>query len=183
VLTGILARYQAVGATEVADVERMREVAALADPWSRSRLPLHFTASALVVHPDTRRVLLRWHAKLGRWLGVGGHADPGESDPLAVVLREAREETGLSDLRPWPDGALLHAVVCRVPASAAEPEHQHADLRYVLATERPDAVTPEDERSPLRWVTFPEARTVLGADNLVGTLDRAERLFAAVAAE
>jgi 8-oxo-dGTP pyrophosphatase MutT (NUDIX family) len=183
VLSGIFASYQATGAIEVADVERMRELAALADPWSRSQLPLHFTASALVVHPDSRRVLLRWHVRSGRWLGVGGHGDPGESDPLSVALREAREETGLTDLRPWPDGALLHAVVCHVRASAAEPEHQHADLRYVLATGNPDAITPEDEHSPLRWVTFPEARDVLGADNLAGTLDRAERLFDAAAAD
>ena len=85
---------------------------AAADPWSRSQLPLHFTASALVVHPASRRVLLRWHVKQDRWLGVGGHGDPGETDPLQIALREAREETGLSDLVPWPDGALRHAVVC-----------------------------------------------------------------------
>src|SRR5579871_5421231 len=93
-----------------------------ADPWSRS-LQLHFTASALVLHPESGRVLLRWHPRLGRWLQVGGHGDPGESDPLAIALREAAEETGLADLVPWPDASLRHAVLCDVPASAAEPAH------------------------------------------------------------
>ena len=98
VSSGWLAGYQAVGETEAADVARMRGLAANEpDPWSRS-LPLHFTASALVLHPDSGRVLLRWHQRLRMWLQAGGHADPGESDPLAIALREAAEETGLPDL-------------------------------------------------------------------------------------
>jgi 8-oxo-dGTP pyrophosphatase MutT (NUDIX family) len=178
VLDGFLTGYRAVGETEVADVERMRRLAAAApDPWSRSQLPLHFTASALVVHPASGRVLLRWHAKTGRWLGVGGHGDPGESDPLRIALREAREETGLTDLVPWPDGGLLHAVVCYVRASAGEPEHEHGDLRYLFATANPDAIIPEDERSPLRWVTLAEARALFEGNSLSATLDRAESLL------
>jgi 8-oxo-dGTP pyrophosphatase MutT (NUDIX family) len=178
VLNALLAAYRAMGETETADVERMRQLAAAApDPWSRARLPLHFTASALVVHPASGRVLLRWHARSGRWLGVGGHGDPGERDPLPIALREAREESGLADLVPLAGGALLHAVVCRVSASAGEPEHEHADLRFLLATEDPDGIAPEDERSPLRWATLAAARAEFGAESMAVTLDRAERLL------
>ena len=178
VLNGLLTGYQASGATEAADLARMTRLAATApDPWSRS-LPLHFTASALVVHAATAHVLLRWHVKLGLWLQVGGHADPGESDPLRIALREAREETGLDDLVPWPDGSLRHAAVCQVPASGSEPQHEHADLRYVLATRRPDAIAAEDEQSPLRWLTVDEARELVGGNNLRRTLDRLDDLFA-----
>jgi len=177
VLNGLLTRYQAAGETEAADVERMAHVAAVAsDPWSRS-LPLHFTASALVVHPASRRVLLRWHPKFDLWLQVGGHGDPGESDPLEIALREAREETGLTDLVPWPAADLLHAAVCCVRESGGEPEHEHADLRYVLATESPDAISPENPAAPLRWLTVDEARALVGANNLRHTLDRVDRLF------
>jgi 8-oxo-dGTP pyrophosphatase MutT (NUDIX family) len=177
VLNGLLTGYQAAGESESADLERMLGLAAAArDPWSRS-LPLHFTASALVVHPASRRVLLRWHAKHELWLQVGGHGDPGENDPLEIALREAAEETGLTDLVPWPNADLLHAVVCHVPESAREPEHEHADLRYVLATQDPDAITPENEHSPLRWLTIDEARALTGDNNISQTLDRLERLF------
>jgi 8-oxo-dGTP pyrophosphatase MutT (NUDIX family) len=180
VLNGLLSGYQPAGVDEAADLERMARLASAADPWSRS-LPLHFTASALVVHPPTRRVLLRWHVKHGLWLQVGGHGDPGESDPLRIALREASEETGLTDLVPWPDGSLRHAVVCYVRPSATEPEHEHADLRYFLATGDPDAITPEDEQSPLRWVALDEARELIGANNLRETLDRAGALFSTLA--
>jgi 8-oxo-dGTP pyrophosphatase MutT (NUDIX family) len=177
VLNGWFTGYRAAGETEAADVARMTRLAAAEqNPWARS-LPLHFTASAVVVHPPTRRVLLRWHARLGRWLQVGGHGDPGEGDPLAIALREAAEETGLADLVPWPDSSLRHAVLCDVPASAAEPAHEHADLRYVLATGQPDAIVAEDDRSPLRWLTLDEARAVAGENNLARTLDRVDTLL------
>ena len=102
----LLRHYQPESETETTDVARVRALAERTqDPYPRS-LPLHVTGSALIVHPDSGRVLLRWHQRQQAWLQVGGHGDPGESDPLAVALREAREETGLTDLEPWPDAEL-----------------------------------------------------------------------------
>ena len=177
VISGWLSGYHARGETETADVERMRRLArSEPDPWLRS-LPLHFTASALVVHPETRRVLLRWHQRQRMWLQVGGHGDPGESDPLRIALREAREETGLPDLAPWPDAAIQHAVVCSVAPGKGEPAHEHADLRYFLATAAPSVASAESPDAPLRWLTVNEARDVVGTNNLARTLDRLESLL------
>lgn len=169
--------FEPQGETEAVDVRRMRHLAATEpDPWLRS-LPMHFTASALVVHPDSERVLLRWHQRQQRWLQVGGHGDPGESDPLEIALREAREETGLADLEPWPDATLRHVVVCDVPPGKGEPAHEHADLRYLVATRDPDAARPENPGAPLRWLTIDEARVLVGTNNLRHTLDRAQSLL------
>jgi 8-oxo-dGTP pyrophosphatase MutT (NUDIX family) len=180
VSTGWIAGYRPEGETETADAARMRRLAeSAADPWDRS-LPLHFTASALVLHPESGRVLLRWHDRQRRWLQVGGHGDPGESDPLAIALREAREETGLTDLVPWPDAAIRHVAVCSVAPGKGEPAHEHADLRYFLATRDPEAARPETPDAALRWLTVDEARALVGDNNVRCTLDRAERLLAAV---
>jgi 8-oxo-dGTP pyrophosphatase MutT (NUDIX family) len=177
VTSGWLASFQPQGQTETADLERMRRLeAAEPDPWLRS-LPLHFTASALVVHPDSGRVLLRWHQRQQKWLQVGGHGDPGESDPLEIALREAREETGLTDLEPWPDATVRHVVVCDVPPGKGEPAHEHADLRYIMATRDPGAARPENPGAPLRWLTVDEARALVGGNNLRFTLDRAAALL------
>ena len=171
---GWLAGYRPRGAVEEADVARMRRLAETeSDPWRRS-LPLHFTASALIVHPASKRVLLRWHQRQERWLQVGGHGDPGESDPLDIALREAEEESGLDDLVPWPDASLRHLVVVDVAPGKGEPAHEHADLRYFLATAHPDAVRPENPDAPLRWLTIGEARDLVGGNNLRVTLDRLE---------
>jgi 8-oxo-dGTP pyrophosphatase MutT (NUDIX family) len=171
-LIELLDRYHPASASEAADVARIRELAASGpDPWSRSA-PLHVTASALIVHPPRKEVLLRWHQRQQAWLQVGGHGDPGETDPLAIALREAAEETGLSDLVPWPTAELRHAVIVDVPASDREPAHEHADLRFVFATEDPDAARPENPGAPLRWLSLDEAYATTGVDNLRETLSR-----------
>ncbi len=164
---------------EAGDVRRVRRLVAAGSPWDR-RAPLHVTGSALIVHPPTRRVLLRWHERQQAWLQVGGHADPGEHDPLAVALREGREETGLPDLEPWPDGTLRHVVVVPVPANDREPAHEHADLRFVVATHRPDAARPEHATAELRWLSVDEALELTAEENVRETIRRAGRLMAVV---
>jgi 8-oxo-dGTP pyrophosphatase MutT (NUDIX family) len=97
------------------------------------------TASAFMVQPDTGRVLLRWHQRQGSRLQVGGHANPGEEDPLSIALREAVEESRLTDLRPWLNASLLHLVVVQVPAGRGEPAHQRLHgLKSLLAQRTPD---------------------------------------------
>jgi 8-oxo-dGTP pyrophosphatase MutT (NUDIX family) len=153
-----LRAHVAHDADEAADLARtVATVESVPDPWSRA-IPLHATASALVLHPPSGRVLLRWHAKQDRWLQVGGHGDPGERDPWRIALREAEEETGLTDLEPL--GALLQVTIVTVNAVGEEPAHEHADLRYLLQTARPDDAPAEREGVPLRWFTGAEALEV-----------------------
>ena len=175
-VTDLLRDYRPGDETEASDVARVRTLlAAGQDPWSRASL-LHLTASALVVHPATGRVLLRWHHRQEAWLQIGGHADDGETDPLAIALREGEEETGLTDLAPWPVAALRHVVVVPVRANEKEPAHEHADLRFVLATGRPEEARPENPRAPLRWLSHDGARGLVSEPNLLETLSRVERL-------
>lgn len=172
----LLANYEPQTEQEARDLDRIRAVTMTEpDPWLRSTA-LHLTGSALIVDPATRRVLLRWHERQQAWLQVGGHGDPGEDDPLIVALREGAEETGLSDLVPWPDTALRHAVIVPVPAGRGEPAHEHADLRFVLATGTPQAAQAETPGAPLRWLTITAAMRLTSEPNLRETLARLERL-------
>jgi 8-oxo-dGTP pyrophosphatase MutT (NUDIX family) len=168
--------YEPRTPSEADDLDRLRERVAAGEPWDRST-PLHVTASAMIVHPPSDRVLLRWHARQRAWLQVGGHGDPGEIDPLVIALREAGEETGLDDLVAWPDGRIIHVAIVPVPAAAHEPAHEHADVRFVLATEQPDRATPENPTAALRWMTIPEATATTTEANLRETLERIEHLL------
>ncbi len=174
----LLSRYQAQGVDESADV---RAVLALLevqeDPWSQA-LPLHLTSSALVVHPPTGRILLRWHQRIHAWLQIGGHGDPGERNPIEVALREGREETGLPDLTPWPAADLVHVVVVPVPANSVSPAHRHADLRFVLATRTPELARAERPDAPVRWLTAVQASAATSESNLRETISRVRRRFA-----
>ena len=161
-------------------MERIRVLLASGDdPWSRAT-PLHVTGSAIVVHPPTKRVLLRWHERMQGWFQVGGHADHGETDPFAIALREAEEETGLRGLVAWPEGEArpIHVAVVPVPPGKGEPAHEHADIRYALATSEPEAIQPEDERAQLAWLSVDEAIARVGEDNLHVCLQRIAELYA-----
>jgi 8-oxo-dGTP pyrophosphatase MutT (NUDIX family) len=177
-LTKLLDQYHPEGDAETADVRRLRALLeTVGDPYRRD-LPLHVTASALIAHPPTGRVLLRWHQRQQAWLQVGGHGDPGETDPLAIVAREAEEETGLTDLVPWPDAAIRQVVIVRVPPGKGEPAHEHADVRFFMATADPEAARPETPDAPLRWLTLPEAHDTTSEPNLRQALTRMAPLLA-----
>jgi 8-oxo-dGTP pyrophosphatase MutT (NUDIX family) len=176
VLTDYLDRFHPRTARERADVEAVRALATGARAWRRDT-PLHVTASALIVHPPTERVLLRWHERQHAWLQVGGHADPGEVDPLAIARREGAEETGLDDLEPWPAPAIQHIVLVDVPANSREPAHRHADIRFFLATGQPERARPENEGALVQWLRPADAAALTTEDNVRETIVRAAALF------
>jgi 8-oxo-dGTP pyrophosphatase MutT (NUDIX family) len=176
-LTALLDRYRPDGDAETADIRRVQALLESADDPYRRDLPLHVTASALIVHPPTSRVLLRWHQRQQAWLQVGGHGDPGETDPLVIVAREAEEETGLTDLVPWPDGEVKHVAIVHVPPGKGEPAHEHADVRFFMATATPGAIRAENAQAQLRWLTLPVARDTTSEPNLRETLARIEPLL------
>ena len=61
-------------------------------PFARSEfVPGHITASCFIVDADSGRLLLHHHRRLGRWLQMGGHVEPGES-VIEAALREGAEE-------------------------------------------------------------------------------------------
>ncbi|MGH9171561.1 MAG: NUDIX hydrolase [Acidimicrobiales bacterium] len=182
-LVGAYSTSIATTAAERADVARVLGLLGLsADPWARSS-PFHLTASALIVHRASHRVLLRWHEHLKMWAHVGGHGDPGETDPVAVCVREGREETGLWDLCPCEmpgrlaAGGLLHLAVVRHPGRTGEPEHEHADLRFLLETDEPEAAREESPTTPVKWLSFTEAISAVGTDTLRLTIERLAALF------
>lgn len=114
----------------------------------RSCLAGHFTGSAWLVSRDGQRALLMHHRKLDRWLQPGGHAD-GDVDLARVALREAEEESGLSDL--IVDPAVFDIDRHRIPARGEEPEHWHYDVRYVVRAVGSEVCVGNAEAFALAW--------------------------------
>ncbi len=138
------------------------------DVFERFHAVGHFTGSAWLVSGDGNRVLLTHHRKLDRWLQPGGHAD-GDTDLARVALREAQEESGLSDL--VVDSAIFDLDRHRIPTRGDEPEHWHYDVRHVVyATGNEDYVVGEESHA-LAWRDI----AVLAAD---GSVDESMRRMA-----
>lgn len=109
----------------------------------------HVTGSAWLVDGAGERVLLTHHRKLQRWLQLGGHSD-GEANPLAVALREAREESGI-DVRPLSLG-VFDLDVHEIPARRSDPAHFHFDVRFGLQARGREAFRVSGESLDLAWV-------------------------------
>ncbi|MFE9739665.1 NUDIX hydrolase [Streptomyces sp. NPDC006477] len=133
----------------------------------------HLTSSALVIDPERSRVLLTLHRKLGMWLQMGGHCEPGDTTVEAAALREATEESGIGGLRLLPGGPVR---LDRHPIPA--PCHWHLDVQYAALAPADAVAAISEESLDLRWFAYEEVAGV--ADTSVvrlleGTLARLER--------
>lgn len=130
------------------------------DIWLQQCEEGHITGSALIVDRVSKRLLLMHHRKLGYWLQMGGHGEANELDPSLIALREANEESRLTDLTFYPGNygpALIDVDTHVIPARPHVPEHYHFDFRYLLFTAMPEqAACLESEAKALRWYTFSE---------------------------
>ena len=128
------------------------------DCLRRSCVPGHLTGSAWIVDPVRQRALLTHHRKLDKWLQLGGHAD-GDPDLLAVALREAREESGLTRLRVV-SAAIFDVDRHVIPARKTEPEHYHYDVRFLIEADPAEPLTVTSESKDLAWVALAEVTTL-----------------------
>lgn len=138
----------------------------------RTYTPGHVTGSAFVACRATGHVLLHRHRRLGKWLQMGGH-DEGARDAAATALREAREESGLSDLA-FLSAEILDLDVHEIPPARGEPAHLHHDVRYALVTARPEEIRRDEaESDDLAWLSLDEAEARMaepGASRALGRL-------------
>ena len=146
------------------------------DPFSREHfVPGHFTASCFIVD-DGGRLLLHHHRRLQRWLQMGGHVE-GTEDPAAAALREGVEESGLGDLELVAEG-IFDLDVHAIPAARGEPQHDHFDVRYVVRTAAPHAVTMDRaESNELAWFTLDRAAELMPGAESIRVFRKIERLF------
>ncbi len=129
------------------------------DASVRTCRPGHLTGSALVVDSTGVNTLLMLHAKFGRWLQPGGHAD-GDANLAAVALREATEETGIENLRIWPQP--LHLDIHEVDPPGEDP-HLHYDVRFLVQAPADAQPQGNHESRALRWVPL-NGVAALGCD-------------------
>lgn len=116
----------------------------------------HITGSAWLLDLHRERVLLTHHAKLDKWMQLGGHAD-GETDVARVALREAMEESGITDIELlWPD--IFDIDIHLIPARGNEPSHYHYDCRFVLQCTGDEDYVVSDESRDLRWVPIDDVQ-------------------------
>ena len=121
----------------------------------RSAFQAHLTASAWVVSPDRKRVLMAYHNLYNSWAWLGGHAD-GNWDLAAVAEKEAREESSIGDLKLIHDGIFsleVLTVAGHEKKGSYVPSHLHLNLTYLFEgnPEQPLRIK-ADENSRVGWI-------------------------------
>ena len=141
--------------SEEADLARKRTLELLAAgpaAMTRAHRPGHVTASALVVD-DAGRVLLCLHGRLGMWMQLGGHCEPGDATLVAAALREATEESGIDGLRidPDPIDVDVHEVRCGAGDGTPAGPSVHFDVRFLVLAPAGSTEQISDESAALAW--------------------------------
>ncbi len=150
-LLKLLREYYPVDEAEIAFKEEMRAfVEKHPNCFERSLSEGHITASAWLLNSSQTKALLLHHAKLDRWLQLGGHSD-GDPDPLQVAIKEAREESGLLNIEPVSH-AIFDIDIHLIPENSKEKAHYHYDVRFLLQTVGSNEITPNHESKSLRWI-------------------------------
>jgi 8-oxo-dGTP pyrophosphatase MutT (NUDIX family) len=137
----------------------------------------HLTASALVVEPTSKQVLLTLHPVVGRWLQTGGHIEYSDESPEESALREAREESGIASLTLLGAPVRLdrHTVLCKAP-DGQRSALDHFDVQWVALAPPHSTPIRSSESVDLAWWPWADLPTgPSGADDSVAALVAAAR--------
>ncbi len=114
---------------------------------------MHFTSSSMIKNRD--KVLMVYHNIYDSYSWTGGHND-GDVDFMNVALKEAKEETSLSELKVLGNGP------CSIEVLTVKPHikrgkyvggHLHLNVSFLFeADENAYVHIKEDENSRIKWI-------------------------------
>ena len=131
----------------------------------------HLTSSGFIVNKNRDKVLMIHHNIYNSWGWTGGHAD-GDSDLLHVAIKEAKEETGITNVRPITDNICCIDVL-KVKGHLRKGKyvspHLHLSVAYILeADENEELSIKEDENSGVKWVDIDKVLDLTSEEHMKG---------------
>lgn len=119
----------------------------------------HFTSSAFILNKERTKLLMIYHKIYNSWAWTGGHSD-GDNDLLHVAMKEAKEETGIKNVRPISEDIYSIEIVTvdgHEKRGKYVGSHVHLNVTYLLeADENEEIHIKEDENSSVRWFPINE---------------------------
>ena len=120
-----------------------------------------FCASAFVVNPIDKKILLCHHKKFNKWVQPGGHIEDNEL-PEETALRETYEETGvriklIGDRFPREDDFIRPLGIQR---NRGKDGSLHVDITYVGIPLSQDDIIEDDEIDRSAWFSMEELNDI-----------------------
>lgn len=132
---------------------------AFEDILTRNNVVAHLTGSGFILNKTRDKALMIYHNIYDAWAWTGGHAD-GDKDLLAVAIREAKEETGIINIKPITTDIIAIdslPVKAHVKKGKFVSAHLHLSFAYLLEADDTDELKIKpDENSGVRWLTLEE---------------------------
>jgi 8-oxo-dGTP pyrophosphatase MutT (NUDIX family) len=125
----------------------------------------HVTGSAWIVDKSRNFVLMMHHRKLDKWFQPGGHCD-GDNDVLRVAMKEAQEETGLSDIQ-IVSNEIFDVDVHLIPQRKDIAAHFHYDVRFLFEADKEIPLIINEESNDLAWVKLSEVKSHNNSDSIM----------------
>lgn len=124
---------------------------------TRKNKVAHMTSSGLILNDSLDKILMIHHNIYNTWAWTGGHAD-GDNDMLKVALKEAKEETGVSNVVPLTDKLAsidIIPVYGHIKRGKYVSSHLHLNTSYILiADEKEKLIINEEETSDVGWINI-----------------------------
>lgn len=115
----------------------------------------HMTSSGLVLNKSMDKVLMIHHNIYNTWTWTGGHAD-GARDMFEVAIKEAKEETGLTEIKALNKEIAsvdILPVWGHFKKGKYVSAHLHLNSSYILiADEDHDLTLNEEETTGVKWI-------------------------------
>lgn len=152
----LIKKYKPYNEQEEKDKELMlKYINTFDDVLTRNNEICHFTASNWIVNKDRTKVLMVYHNIYKSWAWTGGHAD-GDCDLIHVALKEANEETGLTNLKVISDGIFslqILTVDSHIKRGKFVASHLHLDCCFLVEADQNEKLRiKDDENSGVKWV-------------------------------
>ena len=120
----------------------------------------HFTCSSWITNKNRDKVIMIYHNIYDSWAWTGGHAD-GDSDFLNVAIKEAKEETGIDNIKAITNDIAsieILTVDSHIKRGKFVSSHLHLNISYLLETDEEELLKiKEDEHSAISWFYLDEA--------------------------
>jgi len=130
----------------------------------------HVTASSMIFNRERTKVLMIYHNIYDSWAWTGGHAD-GEGDCLATAIKEAKEETGLKNVRVISEAAAaldILGVQPHVKRGQFVSAHVHLNLTYLLEADESETLhICEGENSNVGWIPMDQIEEMVSEAHML----------------
>ena len=165
-----LKNYKPYNEQEEKDKELMlKYIDTFKDVLTRENELCHFTASSWIVNKERTKILMIYHNIYNSWAWTGGHTD-GDSNLLNVALKEASEETGLSNLKVLSNGIYsleILTVKNHIKRGKFVSAHLHLNCSFLLEADEKDILRiKEDENKGVKWIDIDKVNETTNEDEM-----------------